>query len=252
VGHDVEVFPTKEALSAGAAELFASAATASSQAKGRFVVALSGGSTPHDLYARLAAEPYASGVPWKNVHVFWGDERCVPPHHIASNFHMAREALLDRVAIPRGNVHRISGEDEPGAAAAAYESELRAVFAAPTGDPPLTNGSRFDLVLLGLGADGHTASLFPRMQAVRETRRWVAAEYIDVVHMSRVTLTPVILNAAALVLFLVSGADKAGILRRVLDGPRDPDALPAQAIVPHTGRARWFVDSAAASDLQRT
>jgi 6-phosphogluconolactonase len=248
---DIEVFPTKDALSAGAAELFASAADASNRATGRFVVALSGGSTPHDLYARLAAEPYASRVPWGNVHVFWGDERCVPPHHVASNFRLAREALLDRVAIPRGNVHRISGEDDPDDAAARYESALRDMFAAPTGEPPLVQGSRFDLVLLGLGADGHTASLFPHMQAVRERGRWVVAEYIDAVHMSRVTLTPVILNAAALVLFLVSGADKADILRRVLDGPRDPEALPAQAIAPQSGRARWFVDSAAARDLQQ-
>jgi 6-phosphogluconolactonase len=185
------------------------------------------------------------------VHVFWGDERCVPPHHVASNFRLAREALLDRVAIPSGNVHRINGEDEPDEAAARYESSLRDMFAAPTGEPPLVQGSRFDLVLLGLGADGHTASLFPRMRAVRERSRWVVAEYIDAVHMSRVTLTPAILNAAALVLFLVSGADKADILRRVLDGPRDPDALPAQAISLQRGRARWLVDTDAARDLQQ-
>jgi 6-phosphogluconolactonase len=248
----VEIYPTGDALMQAAAQRFAACAEAAIQAAGRFVVALSGGSTPKRLYALLATEPYAGRVQWSRVHVFWGDERCVPPDDPASNYRTAREALLSRVPVPEGNVHRMRGEDDPGSAAAAYERELREIFVTPDGPPACTPARRFDLVLLGMGDNGHTASLFPGTPAVRETERWVMAQCVNAVSMWRVTLTPVIINSAAEVTFLVSGGEKAGMLRRVLKGPNMPDALPAQAIAPGHGRLRWLVDATAAADLERS
>lgn len=245
----LEVLPTPDDLMRAAAELWAAAATTAIRASGRFAVALSGGSTPQRLYRLLASEPYASGVDWSRVHVFWGDERCVPPDDPASNYRIARESLLARVPIPAGKVHRIRGEDEPIAAAAAYERELRGSFATPDGPPRLSPGARFDLVLLGLGEDGHTASLFPGTAALREPDRWVRAVYPAETSTARVTLTPAVINAAAEVVFLVSGRAKAASLRRVREGPYRPDALPAQIVDPPAGRLRWLVDADAASDL---
>jgi 6-phosphogluconolactonase len=162
---------------------------------------------------------------------------------------MAREVFLGRVPVPAANVHRIHGEDAPARAAAAYEQELREVFATREGPPSRAPGRRFDLVLLGMGSNGHTASLFPGLAAVRERERWVVAEHVPEVSMWRVTLTPPVLNAAANVVFLVSGAEKAGMLRRVLEGPFEPDVLPAQAIAPRNGELAWLVDAAAAAQL---
>lgn len=247
----VAVLPTREALIESAAHRFVAAAEEAIEASGRFVVALSGGSTPRGLYALLATDAYASRVDWSRVHVLWGDERCVPPDDPASNYRMARQALLDHVPLAEGNVHRIAGESDPAEAASAYERQLRRLFGSPTGPPRPTPGARFDLVLLGLGKDGHTASLFPGSKAVRETGRWVMAERIAGVPRARVTLTPPVINAAAEVLFLVSGGDKAAMLHRVLDGPWRSDALPAQAIVPAAGRLGWLVDAGAAADLER-
>ncbi len=184
-----------------------------------------------------------SSVMWSRVQVLWGDERCVPPHHAESNYRMARETLLDRVPVPAANVHRIHGEDDPASAAKAYEATLRALLRRPA-------AARIDLILLGLGEDGHTASLFPGSAAVHEQTRWVMAAHAAAGSMWRITLTPAVINAAAEVLFLVSGAAKAGILRRVLEGPRRPQSLPAQAIAPTNGRVRWCVDAAAAAELQ--
>ena len=163
---------------------------------------------------------------------------------------MAREALLDHVPIPPSQVHRIRGEEPPMIAAAAYERTLRTLFATPVGPPRPVPGARFDLVLLGMGDNGHTASLFPGLQAVRETERWVVAESVAEVRMWRITLTPVVLNGAAEVLFLVSGGDKASMLHRVLDGPVRPDTYPAQIVAPHHGRLRWLVDTDAAAELE--
>ena len=247
----IDVLPTGDALTEAAAQRFVSAADGAIRASGRFVVALSGGSTPRSLYGRLSTEPHASRVEWPRVHLFWGDERCVPPDDPGSNYRMAREVLLDHLPVPEANVHRIRGEDDPVAAAAAYERELRETFTTPTGPPRSIPGARFDLVLLGMGDNGHTASLFPGLAAVRETARWVMAEYIDAVSMWRVTLSPVVINAAAQVVFLVSGGAKAGMLRRVIEGPDQPDVLPAQAIAPSESRPLWLVDAAAAADLQR-
>ncbi len=245
----LEVLPGADELMHAAAELWVATAVTAVGASGRFVVALSGGSTPQRLYRLLATDPYASRVDWSRVDVFWGDERCVAPDDPASNYRMARETLLARVPIPAGNVHRIHGEDEPAAAATAYERELREIFATADGPPRLVPGSRFDLVLLGMGADGHTASLFPGTTALREPARWVRAVSAAEGSTVRVTLTPAVINAAAEVVFLISGRAKAATLRRVREGPYQPDVLPAQIIAPRAGRLRWLADADAAADL---
>jgi len=239
---DLAVLPSTAALADAAAARFVAAAEDAIASHGQFIVALSGGSTPRDTYLRLGTEALVSKVMWSRVQVLWGDERCVPPDHVESNYRMARETLLDRVPVPAANVHRIHGEDDPATAAEAYEATLRALLRTPA-------GARIDLVLLGLGEDGHTASLFPGSAAVHEQTRWVMAARATAASMWRITLTPAVINAAAEVLFLVSGGAKAGILRRVLEGPRRPQELPAQAIAPSNGRVRWCVDAAAAADL---
>jgi len=239
---DLAVLPSAAALADAAAGRFVAAAGDAISSRGQFIVALSGGSTPRDTYRQLATEALVSRVTWSRVQVLWGDERCVPPDHAESNYRMARETLLDRVPVPAANVHRIHGEDDPATAAGVYEATLRALLRTPA-------GARIDLVLLGLGEDGHTASLFPGSAAVHEQTRWVMAARAAAAWMWRITLTPAVINAAAEVLFLVSGGAKAGILRRVLEGPRRPEELPAQAIAPSNGRVRWFVDAAAAADL---
>lgn len=228
------------ALVQTAAERFIAASIEAISAHDRFDVALSGGSTPQGLYALLATEAYAARIDWSRVHLFWGDERCVPPTDPRSNYRMARETLIDRVPLPAYNVHRIRGEDEPAAAAAAYERELR---------QELETRAGFDLVLLGMGEDGHTASLFPVRKAVRERERWSMAEHVAELSEWRVTCTPVLLNASAAVLFLVSGGDKAATLRRVLEGPYQPDALPAQVLASHEGSVCWLLDVDAATHL---
>ena len=234
------VLQTAEALAEDAAQRFARAASDAVQSHGEFVVALSGGATPRALYARLAAPPYLSSVPWSLVRVLWGDERCVAPDQAASNYRMAREALLDHVPIRAENVHRIRGEDVPAEAARAYERTLRTVL----------REARIDLMLLGLGEDGHTASLFPGAVDVPDGEPWVVARYHVAGSLWRVTLTPLVINAAAEVLFLVSGAGKAAIVHRVLEGPRRPQELPAQLIAPADGRMLWLLDAAAARDLE--
>jgi 6-phosphogluconolactonase len=246
---DLEVLPSAGALADAAAGQFVAIAGDAIAARGEFVVALSGGSTPRPTYERLAREPLASRVMWSRVQVVWGDERCVPPGYAESNYRMARETLLDNVPVPAANVHRIHGEDDPAAAAALYEATLRALLKTPAGPPRAAPGARIDLVLLGLGDDGHTASLFPGSAAAHEQTRWVMAEHPAVASMWRVTLTPVVINAAAEVLFLVSGGAKASVVRRVLEGPHRPQELPAQGIAPSNGRVRWCVDAAAAAEL---
>jgi len=246
----VEVAADRGALMEAGASAFVTAARAAIGAHGRFVTALSGGSTPRALFELLATERFASSVDWSRVHVCWGDERAVPPDAEASNYRMAREALLDHVPIPASQVYRIRGEDPAPVAADAYERTLRTLFVTPVGPPRPEPGARFDLVLLGMGDNGHTASLFPGLHAVREAERWVVAESVAEVGMWRITLTPVVLNAAAEVVFLVAGADKAAMLHRVLDGPVDPDGLPAQIVAPHHGSLRWLVDAEAAARLE--
>jgi 6-phosphogluconolactonase len=233
------VYPEFASLISGAAGYIAAAAAQSIAARGRFTIALSGGNTPRPVYQRLAS----ADIDWQKVHVFFGDERCVSPRDARSNYHMAKVALLDRVPIPSGQVHRMHGEDQPRAAADAYAVDLRRA---------LGEDGRLDFVLLGLGHDGHTASLFPGLAAVTETRRTVMESYVEFVGMWRLSLTPVAINAARRVVFEVTGDDKGEILRRVLQGPRDPVVLPAQAIRPEAGPAIWLLDRAAAAKLKGT
>jgi 6-phosphogluconolactonase len=246
------VFPTAESLAEDAARRFAQAAGDAVHARGRFVVALSGGSTPRGLYMRLAALPYRAAVPWSRVHVLWSDERCVPADHAASNYRMARETLLDHVPIPATNVHRMRGEDNPDAAARAYERILRDLLQTAQGPPRDDAGFHIDLVLLGLGEDGHTASLFPGSPAAFDGEPWVIAQRAAAEPAWRLTLVPAVINAAAEVLFLVAGDAKAAIVRRVFEGPRRPREVPAHLIAPVAGRLLWLLDAAAASDLGRS
>ena len=205
-------------------------------------VALAGGSTPRQLYELLATEPYRSRIPWRSLHVFWGDERCVPPHHPASNFRMAREALLARVPIPAANIHRVPTEYvDPPSIAAWYERTLRAFF-----DVRATAWPMFDLILLGLGEDGHTASLFPRSPALHDQHHLVLAAKGGHPHVPRITLSIPVLNHAQHLLWLVNGVSKASIVRMVLAGPYRPQEIPAQQIQPVHGAALWLLDRAAA------
>lgn len=248
---ELEVLPDAARLADTAARRFIFAANTAIQARGEFIVALSGGSTPREVYSRLAREPFVSSLDWSRVRILWGDERCVPPDHAESNFRMARETLLDHVPVPEANVHRIRGEDDPAVAAATYERVLRTVLRTPSGPPRHVPASRLDLILLGLGSDGHTASLFPGGDSLRANARWVVAEYVRGASMWRVSLTPIVINAAAEIAFVVSGDAKAAIVRKVLEGPDRPQELPAQLIAPATGRLVWLLDAPAAADLQR-
>ncbi len=247
---DVVVRPTVDALMRTAADEIVTAAANAIRATGRFAIALSGGSTPRRLYEVLAREPYATAIAWQHSDVFFGDERCVPPDDPKSNYRLAHETLLARVPVAPERVHRMRGEDPPDAAAAAYERELRTAFATSAGPPRSTPGACFDVVLLGMGDNGHTLSLFPGSPALAERERWVVAVRVDADPPERITLTAPVANAARLALFLVAGAEKAPMLARVLEGPHDPTDLPAQLVAPHDGRVRWLLDAAAAASLR--
>jgi 6-phosphogluconolactonase len=242
----IRTFPDAESLAGAAAHEFVRCAQKATADRGRFTVALSGGSTPKRLYQLLAAEPFRSQVDWGRVDFFWGDERCVPPDHPESNYRMAREAMLASLPVPAERVHRMEAErPDRDAAARDYQDVLARVFgAAAGGEPPA-----FDLALLGMGPDGHTASLFPHTDALRETVRWVVPNHVPQLHANRLTLTLPVFDRAREVLFLVAGADKAGRLVEVLAGPDDPERLPSQSIRPANGLILWFVDRAAAERL---
>jgi 6-phosphogluconolactonase len=242
---EIRVFEDAEAVAGAAADEFLRRAVAKSGSGAPFSVALSGGSTPKRLFALLAREPYRTELPWESVHFFWGDERTVPPDHPDSNFGAAREILLSEIAVPEGNIHRIQGElEEPARAAAAYEESLRRFFQLPAAGIP-----RFDLAFLGMGADGHTASLFPGSEALGEARRLVVAPWVERLGAHRITLTCPVLNNASCILFLVSGAEKAERLKAVVESEgRDP-LYPAQLVRPTRGELYWYVDRAAAAAL---
>ncbi len=242
---EVRVVADAAALArSGAAEVLDGLAAADREGR-PFRIALSGGRTPRGVYEALAAGGDGA-IPWRRAEIFFGDERHVPPDHPDSNYRMAREALLSRVPVPESQVHRVPSElPDAEQAAAEYERTIRGAFRLPSPDAL----PRFDLVLLGLGADGHTASLFPGSPALEERRRLVAAPYVESMRTCRITLTLPVLNAAARVLFLVSGADKAATLRAVLDD-RDPSPrLPAQLVKPTDGSLAWLVDHEAAARL---
>ncbi|MFB3820389.1 MAG: 6-phosphogluconolactonase [Candidatus Methylomirabilales bacterium] len=205
--------------------------------RGHAAIALSGGKTPRETYARLAQPPHVHAVAWGQVEVFWGDERCVPPDHAQSNYRMALEAWLFDAPIPKRNIHRMRGEADPKAAAREYEETLRVALQVPARETP-----RLDLVLLGIGLDGHTASLFPGSPALTEDNRLVVATFVQKVNGWRLTATPRLLNAARHVIFLVTGAEKAAIVREVLRGPVAPERLPAQIVQPGDGRVEWLLD----------
>ncbi|MFQ5585462.1 MAG: 6-phosphogluconolactonase [Thermodesulfobacteriota bacterium] len=214
-------------------------------AKGRVHVALSGGKTPPALFRLLATDKFRRRIDWSRVHVFWGDERCVPPDDMRSNYRMAYETLISKVEIPEGNIHRIKGE-RGEEAADEYEEEIKRVFHIGEGAFP-----EFDLMLQGLGEDGHTASLFPGTGAVREERRIVTSVSPETVETTRITLTPPILNSALNVLFLVSGGKKAAVLREVIEGEYRPDRFPAQIARHSKGRVQWYMDREAAAILMQ-
>lgn len=232
-----------------AAEKVVALAAEALAARGRFTWALSGGSTPRKLYSLLATVPYVGRVDWDRVHLFWGDERCVPPNHPESNYRMVRETLLAGIHPPAGNVHRMPGEAEPAAGAATYEATLRRVFFDTFGGPAEGGFPRFDLVLLGMGSDGHTASLFPGTPATSEARRWVVWTEVQQLVPFRLTLTLPVLNAAAHALFLVSGADKAERAREALRADAE-SSPPAARVRPVRGEVTWFLDAPAAARLE--
>jgi 6-phosphogluconolactonase len=246
----IAVYPDKENLIGAAADLIIASGAKAVAARGRFTLALCGGGTPRPVYARLASAGCRDRIDWSKVQIFFGDERCVPPDDPQSNYRMARAALLEHVPLEPGSIHRMRGEDVPEKAAADYTDALQRTFGgdAATGGPPPEG---FDLILLGMGDNGHTASLFPGLAAVTETARWVMAQYVEAAGMWRVTLTPVIINAARQVVFLVSGAEKADMLQRVLEGPCQPVVLPSQIIKPTRGELHWLLDAPAAANLRR-
>lgn len=241
----VVVAPDRESLAQQAATYIAHTIAAAVAERGGCTLALSGGSTPRRTHELLAAPPLRDGIPWEALQVFWGDERCVPPDHPDSNYRMAREAMLAHLPIPAVHVHRMEAErPDLDAAARDYEAAIAGLFGVSrTAEPPA-----LDLVLLGMGPDGHTASLFPHTKALDETTRWVVPNSVPQLHTTRMTMTRPILNRAREVLFLVAGGDKAERLVEVLTGPSDPKRLPSQSIQPD-GPLVWFVDGAAAERL---
>jgi 6-phosphogluconolactonase len=217
-------------------------------ARGVFRIALAGGSTPKMLYALLAEHPtLRNSLPWDKMQVFFGDERHVGPGHADSNFQMATDAMLSKVPLQPQQIHRIKGEYPDAAQAAAeYEDEIRRTFALETGEFP-----RFDLVLLGMGSEGHTLSLFPGTKALHDTQHIVTRNWVGKLYTERITLTAPAANAAANIMFMVTGSDKACALKAVLEGPHEPEQLPAQMIQPRNGSLSWLIDAAAGSMLSK-
>ena len=243
----IKVFHNAGELAHFAAGRFLKNAEAAVSARGRFAVALSGGSTPLALYAELAGhfrEHREDRDLLKRIHFFFGDERAVPPKHEDSNYRAARDALFYNIKLPKENIHRIRTELPPGEAAAAYEDELKSFFGLAEGQWPV-----FDLVFLGMGADGHTASLFPDTPALGEVRAWVVANRVEKLNAHRITLTAPVFNHAREVIFMICGLDKAETLNLVLHGPSQPETWPAQLIAPENGELLWLLDREAASGL---
>ena len=242
---DIKIYDDPEAVAQAAAARFVELAADAMKERGSFSVALAGGSTPKRIYELLAGDDWRERVRWDDVHIFFGDERSVPPDHHESNYRMANEALLSHVPIPVANVHRMTGEGDAAASASRYEDELRSFF----GDVPWPP---FDLVMLGMGDDGHTASLFPDTTALREESAWVVPNWVEKFSTYRITLTAPAINHARHVMFNVTGTGKAERLPEVLGGERDPERLPSQLIRPATGRLEWLVDRAAAAKLSES
>ncbi len=243
---EYRVAPDPQALATRAAQHFVEAAQRAAAARGSVRIAISGGSTPKATFALLAdpAGPWRAQMPWERLELWWVDERCVPPSDIDSNYRMTREAMLDHVPLSPERIHRIEGELEPEAAAARYESQMRNSFRLEGAELP-----RFDIVALGMGPDGHTASLFPHTQALYELGRLAVANHVAAKDAWRVTLTWPVINHAADVFFLIAGTDKAQILKEVFTGPREIERLPSQLIRPAGGILTLLLDRAAAALL---
>jgi 6-phosphogluconolactonase len=238
----VEVVPDLEALSLRAASIFIRTSKNAIATRKRFAVAISGGSTPRGFYALLGSEAYRHQVDWQDVHFFWADERCVFKEDEASNFKAAFETLLSRVALPDKNIHRIKGEEAPDKAARDYEEEIRRFFGE-------SERPRFDLIILGMGEDGHTASLFPGSKSIDETVRLAIPVYLGEPKKDRITLTLPVLNGADQILFLVSGVSKAAVLSEILKDGGKKKELPAGMIRPARGSITWLIDQQAAGRL---
>ena len=244
---EIRTLTTPQELFAAAAEEVVRVAQEAVGQRGRFTIALSGGSTPRSLHTLLATNARTS-LPWDRAFFFWGDERHVPPTDPDSNYRMAEETLLSKIPVAAANVFRIPAENpDAAAAAAAYEQTLRKFFALQPGQFP-----RFDLILLGMGPDGHAASLFPGSAALQEKSRLVVANWVEKFKTSRITLTLPVLNAAYCVAFLVSGTDKAAALQAVLEGDAPGEQYPSKLVRPSDGKLIWYVDRAAASGLKLT
>jgi 6-phosphogluconolactonase len=238
---EIRIFDAAADLFQTAAREFARRALEAVSQRGRFVVALSGGSTPKYLFP-LLADPSRFKIPWEHTYIFWGDERHVPPDNPESNFKLANDTLLSKVPAPPGNVFRVHAEEDAGIAAQKYEEDIRKIFSLARGQFP-----RFDLIMLGMGPDGHTASLFPGSAALKETERLVVANWVEKFKSYRITFTYPVLNHAACVMFIVTGAEKAPAVKQVLTG--SGDGPPAKLVRPPDGDLIWLLDRAAAAEL---
>jgi 6-phosphogluconolactonase len=252
-GAQVRVYQDSDELALKAARRFARLADQYVLGCGRFTVALSGGSTPKAMFSLLARSPFVETIPWSSIHFFWGDERFVPHDHPDSNYRMTYETLLSRVPVPQANIFRVPTELPDANLAAKQYADMLVNFFLKTIDPgttaPLSNVPRFDLVFLGMGPDGHTASLFPHTAALQNDTDIAVANYVEKFSAYRITLTARTLNNARNITFLVAGQDKAETLQKVLEGERDPETYPSQLIHPTKGTLLWLVDEAAASLL---
>jgi 6-phosphogluconolactonase len=240
----IAIYPDVDTLSQQAAQYVVRIASESIADRGRFTIALSGGTTPRKLYGLLGSEPYSSQIDWKLVHIFWGDERCVPPDNPDSNYSMAKEVLLSKIPIPALQVHRMPA-DQPDreTASYAYTIEMQHTFG--------TNGMPgFDLIQLGMGPEGHTVSLFPHQASLHEKQRLVIPVSVPKPPPDRLTFTPPLLNAARNILFLVTGSDKADALQAVLEGEYQPEEYPAQIVHPPNGEVVWMLDRAVAAKIR--
>jgi 6-phosphogluconolactonase len=241
-----KVWQTPAEVAGAAAALFAESASKAAAARGVARIAISGGSTPKAMFALLADTnaPYFAQVPWQKLQLFWVDERCVPPTDADSNYRMTNEAMLSKVPLTAAQIHRMEGELDPEVAASRYEAALRTAFRLEGAETPV-----FDLVLLGMGDDGHTASLFPHTAALHEMSRLVVANHVPQKDTWRITLTQPVINRAREVAFLIEGAGKADVLHEVLQGTYDPETHPSQLIRPASGQLTLLLDAAAASKL---
>ncbi len=239
----IQIFKDTQELSKAAADLFVQAANEAVQEKGRFTVALTGGSSPIQMHQLLAQSPYREQVPWEQTYIFWGDERWVPLTDEQSNAKMAFETLLNHVPIPKNQIFPMWGKQKPEIFAQQYEQTLRQYLG--------ETEPSFDLILLGMGDDGHTASLFPGTAVLQEKQRWVVAYYLEPKQIYRITLTAPLINQAKKVAFLTFGEKKADALYEVLEGRRNPEQYPSQLIQPQNGEPVWLVDEAAARRLSQ-